>query len=162
MSPNVTIEIAELQNKTVNQLVQRYEQVFKEECRSRNKQYLIRRIAWRLQANDEGGLSRAALKKAAELAEDAETRVTAPRKHSTEGVKLVLPEPASFVDWDPRLPPPGNIVERQYKGKMIRVIVLQNGFEYEGQRYKSLTAIAKEVSGSHCNGFLFFRLGRKA
>jgi hypothetical protein len=162
MSPNVTIEIAELQNKTVNQLVQRYEQVFKEECRSRNKQYLIRRIAWRLQANDEGGLSRAALKKAAELAEDAETRVTAPRKHSTEGVKLVLPEPDSFVDWDPRLPPPGNIVERQYKGKMIRVIVLKEGFEYEGRRYKSLTAIAKEVSGSHCNGFLFFRLGRRA
>ena len=162
MSPNVTIEIAELQNKTVNQLVQRYEQVFKEECRSRNKQYLIRRIAWRLQANDEGGLSRAALKKAAELAEDAETRVTAPRKHSSEGVKLVLPEPDSFVDWDPRLPPPGNIVERQYKGKMIRVIVLKEGFEYEGRRYKSLTAIAKEVSGSHCNGFLFFRLGRRA
>ena len=70
-SPHVPIEIAELQNKTVNQVVQRYEQVFNEECRSRNKQYLIRRIAWRLQANDEGGLSRAALKKAAELAEDA-------------------------------------------------------------------------------------------
>lgn len=162
MSPNVTIEIAELQNKTVNQLVQRYEQVFKEECRSRNKQYLIRRIAWRLQANDEGGLSRAALKKAAELAEDAETRVTAPRKTSSEGVKLISPEPDSFVDWDPRLPPPGNIVERQYKGKMIRVIVLKEGFEYEGRRYKSLTAIAKEVSGSHCSGFLFFRLGRRA
>jgi hypothetical protein len=162
MSPNVTIEIAELQNKTVNQLVQRYEQVFKEECRTRNKQYLIRRIAWRLQANDEGGLSRAALKKAAELAEDAETRVTAPRKTSSEGVKLISPEPDSFVDWDPRLPPPGNIVERQYKGKMIRVIVLKEGFEYEGRRYKSLTAIAKEVSGSHCNGFLFFRLGRRA
>jgi hypothetical protein len=162
MSPNVTIEIAELQNKTVNQLVQRYEQVFKEECRTRNKQYLIRRIAWRLQANDEGGLSRAALKKAAELAEDAETRVTAPRKTSSEGVKLISPEPDSFVDWDPRLPPPGNIVERQYKGKMIRVIVLKEGFEYEGRRYKSLTAIAKEVSGTHCNGFLFFRLGRRA
>lgn len=162
MSPNVTLEIAALKDKTVSQLVKRYEEVFKEECRSRNKQYLIRRIAWRLQANDEGGLSRAALKKAAELAEDAETRVTAPRKHSSEGVKLVLPEPDSFVDWDPRLPPPGNIVERQYKGKMIRVIVLQDGFEYEGQRYKSLTAIAKEVSGSHCNGFLFFRLGRRA
>ncbi len=88
--------------------------------------------------------------------------MTAPRKHSTEGVKLVLPEPDSFVDWDPRLPPPGNIVERQYKGKMIRVIVLKEGFEYEGRRYKSLTAIAKEVSGSHCNGFLFFRLGRRA
>jgi len=162
MSPKVTLEIASLQDKTVSQLVQRYEEVFKEECRSRNKQYLIRRIAWRLQANEEGGLSRAALKKAAELSEDAETRVTAPRKHSNDGVKLVVPEPTAFVDWDPRLPPPGNIIERQYKGKMIRVIVLQDGFEYEGQRYKSLTAIAKEVSGSHCNGFLFFRLGRKA
>lgn len=162
MSPKVTLEIAALQDKTVSQLVQRYEEVFKEECRSRNKQYLIRRIAWRLQANEEGGLSRAALKKAAELSEDAETRVTAPRKHSNDGVKLVVPEPTAFVDWDPRLPPPGNIIERQYKGKMIRVIVLQDGFEYEGQRYKSLTAIAKEVSGSHCNGFLFFRLGRKA
>ncbi len=66
MSPQVTLEIAALQDKTVSQLVQRYEEVFKEECRSRNKQYLIRRIAWRLQANEEGGLSRAALKKAVE------------------------------------------------------------------------------------------------
>ncbi len=89
------------------------------------------------------------MKKAEELAIGAETRVTAPRKNSSEGVKLVLPEPNSFVDWDPRLPPPGNIVERQYKGKMIRVIVLQEGFEYEGRRYKSLTAIAKEVSRLH-------------
>lgn len=88
--------------------------------------------------------------------------MTAPRKQSNDGVKLVVPEPTAFVDGDPRLPPPGNIIERQYKGKMIRVIVLQDGFEYEGQRYKSLTAIAKEVSGSHFNGFLFFRLGRKA
>jgi DNA modification methylase len=95
MSPNVLLEIAELQDKTVSQLVQRYEQVFEEECRSRNKQYLIRRIAWRLQANEEGGLSRAALKKAEELAIGAETRVTAPRKNSSEGVKLVLPEPRS-------------------------------------------------------------------
>ena len=146
MSPKVTLEIAELQDKTVHQLVQRYEQVFKEECRSRNKQYLVRRIAWRLQANDEGGFSRAALKKAEELAVDANIRVTAPRKYSSDGVKLVHPEPDSFVDWDPRLPPPGNIVERQHKGKMIRVIVLKDGFEYEGRRYKSLTAIAKEVS----------------
>ena len=161
VSPHVTIEISELQDKTVNQLIERYEQVFNEECRSRNKQYLIRRIAWRLQANAEGGLSATAIKKAAELAVDAGTRVTAPRKQSAAGVKRLVPEPNGFVDWDPRLPPPGNIGERQYKGKMIRVIVLQEGFEYEGRRYKSLTSVAKEVSGSHCNGFLFFRLGRR-
>lgn len=36
-------------------------------------------------------------------------------------------------------------MDRQYKGNLIRVIVLQEGVEYEGRRYKSLTAIAKEV-----------------
>jgi hypothetical protein len=162
VSPNVIIEIAELQSKTVNQLMHRYEQVFREECRSRNKQYLVRRIAWRLQANDEGGLSATAKKRAEELAIEADIRVTAPRKHCIADSKLHAPQPTAFVDWDQRLPPPGNIIERPYKGKVIRVIVLKDGFEYEGQRYKSLTAVAKEVTGSHCNGFLFFRLARTA
>ncbi len=71
MSPKVTAEIARLPDFTVNQLVERYTQVFGEECRSRNKQYLVRRIAWRLQANDEGGLSPAAIAQAKKLADDA-------------------------------------------------------------------------------------------
>ncbi len=158
MSPKIAAEVAQLPDLTITQLAERYEQVFKEECRSRNKQYLIRRIAWRLQANDEGGLSLETIRKAKELAIDAEVRVTAPREH--KNTRVVRPEPNAFVDWDARLPPPGNMVERQYKGRMIRVVVLQEGFEYEGQRYRSLSAIAKEVSGSHCNGFLFFRLER--
>ena len=53
------------------------------------------------------------------------------------------------------------MLERQYKGQMIRVVVLHEGFEYEGRRYRSLTAVAKAVTGTHCNGFLFFRLGRR-
>ena len=68
MSPKITAEIARLPDLRVADLQQRYEQVFGEECRSRNKQYLIRRIAWRLQANEEGGLSASTLKKAEELA----------------------------------------------------------------------------------------------
>ena len=162
MNPQVIAEIARLPDSTVNQLVQRYTQVFGEECRSRNKQYLVRRIAWRLQANDEGGLSPVAIAQAKKLAGDADVRVTAPRKQKLTNVSVVPREPSGFVDWDPRLPPPGNIVERQYKGRMIRVVVLNEGFEYEGERYRSLSAIAKVVTGSHYNGFLFFRLGRRA
>ncbi len=44
---------------------------------------------------------------------------------------------------------------------MIRVLVVADGFEYEGRRYRSLSAIAKAITGSHINGFLFFRLWRK-
>jgi hypothetical protein len=61
---------------------------------------------------------------------------------------------------DPRLPPPGNWIEREYKGRTIRVLVVADGFEYEGERYRSLSAIAKAVTGSHVNGYLFFRLWR--
>jgi site-specific DNA recombinase len=60
---------------SVTQLAGRFEAVFGEPCRSRHKQYLVRRIAWRLQANAEGGLSERARKRAEELACDAEIRV---------------------------------------------------------------------------------------
>lgn len=49
MSPHVATAVAELRDMSVNQLSARYEAVFEEECRSRNKSYLMRRIAWRLQ-----------------------------------------------------------------------------------------------------------------
>lgn len=159
MTPKIAAEVARLPDMTVNDLIQRYEQVYREECRSRNKQYLVRRIAWKLQANEEGGLSPETIGKAEGLAADAQTRVTAPR--DTSNVQVTARPPNAFVDWDPRLPPPGQMLERQYKGQMIRVVVLQEGFEYEGQRFRSLTAVAKAVTGTHCNGFLFFRLGRR-
>jgi hypothetical protein len=59
---------------------------------------------------------------------------------------------------DGRLPCPGHAIVRRYKGETLRVTVLANGFEFRGDRYGSLSAIAKAVTGSHVNGFRFFRL----
>ena len=50
------------------------------------------------------------------------------------------------------------MLTRPYKGRTLQVQVLAQGFEFEGQVYRSLSAVAKAVTGSHCNGFLFFRL----
>ena len=160
MKTTVAREVARLEKMSVNQLAKRFEEVFGEECRSRHKRYLIRRIAWRLQANAEGGLSDRARQRADELADDAEIRVTPPRekKKSSDAQPDTIPLPEGR---DRRLPPPGNWIERDYKGRSIRVLVVSDGFEYEGQRYKSLSAIAKAVTGSHMNGFLFFRLWGK-
>ncbi len=55
---------------------------------------------------------------------------------------------------------PGAVLTREYQGEIIRVRVCDKGFEYEGQVYRSLTAVAKAVTGSHWNGFLFFNLGK--
>jgi len=59
---------------------------------------------------------------------------------------------------DRRVPSPGRFIERPYKGKTLRVKVVADGFEYEGDGYKSLSAVAKKITGQHMNGFLFFRL----
>lgn len=160
MDETVTAEVAQLGKMSVTQLAARFEAIFGEPCRSRHRQYLIRRIAWRLQANAEGGLSERARKRADELACDAEIRVTPPRE---KAVAKADASPATLKmtsGRDPRVPPVGNWIEREYKGKTISVLIVADGFEYEGRRFRSLSAIAKEVTGSHINGFLFFRLWR--
>jgi hypothetical protein len=53
------------------------------------------------------------------------------------------------------------MLHRDYKGRQIRVLIVNSGFEYEGQLFKSLTAVANAVTGSHVNGFQFFGLGRR-
>jgi hypothetical protein len=53
---------------------------------------------------------------------------------------------------------PGTVLTREYRGGEVRVTVLDRGFECEGQVYRSLTAVAKAVTGSHWNGFHFFGL----
>jgi hypothetical protein len=57
---------------------------------------------------------------------------------------------------DNRLPLPGALLTRDYKGRRIVVRVLPKGFEYGGEVYRSLSAIAQKVTGSHWNGWLFF------
>ena len=67
-------------------------------------------------------------------------------------------QPTNQVLRDNRLPIPGTIITKTYKEIKIQVKVLDNGFEYKNKIYKTLTAIAKEITGSHWNGFLFFNL----
>lgn len=160
MSLNIRKELAALDQMTVGQLHERYTEVFGEAARSRHRQYLIRRIAWRLQANAEGDLSERALRRAEELANIADVRVTPPKVGLAE---RMAPRVACVrVVVDPRLPAPGAAITRKYKGRTISVTVLDDGFEYAGERYPSLTAVARAITGSHINGFRFFQLGDKA
>lgn len=57
---------------------------------------------------------------------------------------------------DYRLPIPGSTIHKEYKGQKYTILVLKAGFEYQQRRYKSLTAIAKEITGTHWNGYNFF------
>jgi hypothetical protein len=59
---------------------------------------------------------------------------------------------------DRRLPPIGTPIEREYRGQLITVRVMENGFEFNGKRYRSLSSISWQVTGTRWNGFNFFRL----
>lgn len=63
---------------------------------------------------------------------------------------------------DPHLPATDTEIVRQYKGRTFRVLVVPDGFEFEGQCYSSLSAIAKIITGTHVNGFRFFGLEDKS
>jgi hypothetical protein len=143
---------------SVGQLCERYAELFGESSRTRHKAYLIRRIAWRLQAVAEGDLSERARRRAEELANDAEVRVTPPRGFHARLQPGGASTKPTIESTDPRLPSPGTAIVRKYKGQTLRVLVLPDGLEFDGSRYRSLSAVAKAVTGSHCNGYRFFRL----
>lgn len=155
----ITKDLAALEGMAVSELLRRYEEVCGEPVRSRNRKYLIRRIGWRLQATAECGLSDRALRRAAELADPADVRLTPPRPK----IAATPPPPDVSVRTpsDPRLPPTGTAITRKYKGGTLSVIVRADGFEFEGDRYSSLSAVAKSITGSHMNGFRFFGLEAK-
>jgi len=62
------------------------------------------------------------------------------------------------VDRDPRLPPAGTWLERKHGDDVHKVKVLEEGFEYCGDRYRSLSGIAQKITGQVWNGFLWFGL----
>ena len=158
MQIDIEREVAALRHMTANQLGERYAQVFGEQTRTRHKAYLVRKIAWRLQAMAEGDLSIRARRRAEQLGNDAEVRLMPPKNASLPGDIGTAIQLQAPVTTDPRLPAAGMAIVRKYKGRTIQVVVLEDGFEYAGSRYKSLSAVAKAITGSHCNGFRFFNL----
>jgi hypothetical protein len=150
---DITSEREELDAMTMAALTRRYQEETGRASSTRNRQYLIRRLLWIAQAAVRGGLCDESLALAATLANDASVRASPARARA-----LGVVAPNADGTRDERLPRPGHAIVRRYKGETLRVTVLTTGFEFKGDRYDSLSAIAQAVTGSHVNGFRFFRL----
>jgi hypothetical protein len=158
-------QLAALKAMTVGQLRERYREVFGEPTRSRNKDFLRKKVAWRIQELAEGGLSDHARRRIEELAAHVPVRW----RSSRNGVAQLpaatgtaeVGAPDMPVARDPRLPEPGTVLVREHGGALHRVTVLADGFEYGGQRYESLSKVARAISGTNWNGYLFFSLQRR-
>jgi hypothetical protein len=154
---NVSKEAALLAKLSAPELRSRYGELFNEVTRVRNKDWLTKKILWRLQTNSEGDISERARQRALEIANDSDLRMSPPK------TSVPLSSITSVMQHrtDSRLPPPGNTIVKHYKGETHEVIVLEHGFEYLGDTFRSLSAVAEKISGSHCSGNLFFGLKAK-
>jgi len=153
-------EIERLRRLTVGALRVKYLEVFGQPSRSNHKQFLFRRVAWRLQAQAYGDLSDQARQQALAIAEDVDLRIKAPAHLVGHARQVLQPTLHSRhkSGRDLRLPKPGSFLQREFKGEMVIVQVLADGFQYQDRHYKSLSAIARQVTGTAWNGFSFFRL----
>lgn len=147
------VENMELEEKSLDDLKTKYKEIFSgEEPPSNNKTFLWRKIAYKLQEQEYGILSAKAQDRLKALIEEFDPINNKALRPNTPA--LVLPESAK----DKRLPIPGTVITKEYKDAKHRIKVLEKGFEYNAKIYKTLSAIAKEITGAHWNGYLFFSL----
>ncbi len=148
--------IMELKEKTLDELQAKHQELFPgQPAPSNNKVYLWRKIAYRLQELEYGGISTEAQSKIQELIQQYD-----PIDNKTLRPDNALEErpKKTKLSRDKRLPISGTVIIKEYKGIKIEIKILESGFEYHNKVYKSLTAIAKDVTGAHWNGYLFFNL----
>ena len=146
-------DLAGLGRMTGAELAEKYLALFGQSARTRNKDFLRKRLAWRIQELAEGGLSERAFARIEELGADA---LTSRRRPVRAGTPASPRPPSGGAARDPRLPPAGTVVRRVHGTTEHSATVLDDGFEYQGERYRSLSKIARVITGTPWNGYLFF------
>jgi hypothetical protein len=130
-----------------------------------NCQHLRRKIAWHLQAGEDGGLPESVRQYAIAIARGAELRSRISENASRRQAGAPLEQTVTTrvaQTRDARLPMPGCLIVKNYKTQTVVVKVLDEAFEYDGRRFSSLSAIAGEITGTRWNGFAFFGLEKEA
>lgn len=139
----VLSRLESLKTMSVNELKEEWERLFATGAPNNSRSYLEIRIAYRIQELTHGGLS----KKSRQMLKVLSAEMNGKR---LGGMPRML---------DDRKPIPGTRLIREWQGVTHVVTVQPDGFDYDGQRYKSLSKVANTITGKHWNGFAFFGLG---
>lgn len=163
---DIAAELAALQRMTVSELQSKYREVFGEPSRARNKDYLRKKVAWRIQEMAEGGLSERARGRIVTLSSglpDGWRRRLQNPSAADQGstARPVTRRKKAVRKRDPRLPTPGSTLRRIHKGEEYTVTVHEVDFEYGGKHYTSLSKVAHAITGTPWNGFVFFGLKKR-
>jgi hypothetical protein len=147
MSTDTRTQLAELRRLSMPDLKQRWRDLIGTDPPQYSRSFLVSRLAYRLQELSCGGLSDEVRQRAAEIIREAglDEEASIPGRN---GITRRRPEVAIA----------GTRLVRVWRGRRYEVTVLPGGFEFEGRPYRSLTAIARAITGTHWNGRRFFGL----
>ncbi|MCE5313770.1 MAG: DUF2924 domain-containing protein [Armatimonadota bacterium] len=141
-------QLSDLPNLSHDELKQLWRQLFGKPPPAYSRPYLIKRLAYRIQEIHYGGLSEnlhATMRETLRTSEFDQNAVKISSAHKKHQFTPLL----------------GTRFVRKWHGNRYEVTVIPGGFEYQGQRYRSLTAVAKAITGTHYNGRTFFGLYKK-
>lgn len=138
---SVIAQLAGLKRMTVVELKKKWEAIIGTPAPNNSRSYLELRIGYRIQELTLGGLSRESRRMLDLLVEEIDGR--------SERKSIIT---------DPRNPVVGTRLLRKWDGVELTVTVMRDGFDWEGRRFKSLSAVAKAITGVHWNGYRFFGL----
>lgn len=139
---SVLARLAALKRMSVRELKLEWEALFDTPAPNNSRGNLELRLSWRIQELALGGLSRQTARMLELLADEVDGK---------SDRKAILA--------DPRTPVVGTRLVREWDGVEHTVTVLRDGFEWQGRRFKSLSAAARAITGSNWNGYRFFGLG---
>ena len=137
----VLARLAALKAMTVRELKAEWERLLGSAPPNNSRSFLEQRLAYRIQELTFGGLAKPTVRLLDALADEVEGRKV--RKS---------------VIADPRNPVIGTRLVREWEGLEHVVTVLKDGFDWQGRRYKSLSAVARDITGTRWNGYRFFGL----
>lgn len=139
--------IQQLQSLSREELIKKWKKLFKTNSPIHaRKELLIKHIAWELQAKEKGGYSSQTKKQLDKLA----NKLVKKQEINEEDMKEACRQ-SSVLEIKS-----GTRLIREYKSEKHEVIALDKGFKYKDKPYKSLSAIANEITGTQWNGKIFF------
>jgi len=150
--------IADLSGRSVGHLREEYERLYGRNCASRNKRFLLKKIAEAVR-REVGAISQPTLTVPLKKKEPKGNAGSRAKMIARDQKAEAKPERSTPAVRDSRLPKPGTVIERVYKNRTLQVTVTESGFEYQGKPFRSLSALAKHITGSIVNGFVWFGLG---
>jgi len=145
MQKTVLAQIDALNRMSMAELRKRWADLLGTDPGRLGRKYLIRRLAYRIQELAYGGLSREARRELKAIADGAPPRAVVKAR---QGPRTKLQ--------------PGTRLIREWHGDRYEVTVKENGYLYDGKLYRSLSAVARAITGAHWGGTRFFGLTRKA